>query len=337
MKVFIIGGTGLIGSEAARELLERGHEVKSIALPPLPEGAPIPKAMELQFGNFMEMSDDELLTSMKGCDAFVFAAGIDERVTGPAPVYDLYKKANNDALDRLLKLAKEAGVKHNVVCGSYFTYFARTRPEEEYEKWHPYIRSRVHQLNLAISHADDNFDVAVLELPYIFGAQPGRKPVWVFLVEQLLKMGKRTMYPRGGTTMVTVRQVAQAIAGAIEINKGGNYYPIGYYNMTWKEMLKVFHRYMGVPDRKIITIPDFLFRMSGKQTLKDYQAANIEPGLHPVKFSRLQCTNQFIDKSLGCDILGVQPDDIEAAIGDSVETSMQVLKDSEKFEDMRCG
>jgi nucleoside-diphosphate-sugar epimerase len=37
MKVFMIGGTGLLGSEAAKVLIERGHEVTSVALPPLHE------------------------------------------------------------------------------------------------------------------------------------------------------------------------------------------------------------------------------------------------------------------------------------------------------------
>ena len=45
MKVFMIGGTGLLGCEAARILIERGHEVKSVALRPPPVGAPIPKEM----------------------------------------------------------------------------------------------------------------------------------------------------------------------------------------------------------------------------------------------------------------------------------------------------
>ena len=30
MKVFMIGGTGLLGSEAAKELIARGHKVSSI-------------------------------------------------------------------------------------------------------------------------------------------------------------------------------------------------------------------------------------------------------------------------------------------------------------------
>ena len=49
MKVFMIGGTGLLGSQAAKELIARGHEVSSIALPPLPEGALLPPEMKLKF------------------------------------------------------------------------------------------------------------------------------------------------------------------------------------------------------------------------------------------------------------------------------------------------
>ena len=55
MKVFMIGGTGLLGSEAAKQLIERGHEVTSIALPPLPAGAVLPPEMKIEYGNYLEM------------------------------------------------------------------------------------------------------------------------------------------------------------------------------------------------------------------------------------------------------------------------------------------
>ena len=48
MKVFIVGGTGLLGCSAANELIKRGHKVKAIALPPIPEGAPVSKEMDLE-------------------------------------------------------------------------------------------------------------------------------------------------------------------------------------------------------------------------------------------------------------------------------------------------
>ena len=60
MKIFMIGGTGLLGSEAAKERIVRGHEVSSLALPPLPTGAVLPPEMQLEFGNYLEMSDEEL-------------------------------------------------------------------------------------------------------------------------------------------------------------------------------------------------------------------------------------------------------------------------------------
>ena len=325
MKICIIGGTGLLGSQGAKELISRGHHVKAIALPPLPEGAVLPPEMEIEYGNYLEMNDDEIRKMFDGCDGFVFAAGVDERVEGPAPIYDLYKKYNIDPIYRLLKIAKECGIKHTVVLGSYFAYFAKARPQMKLTEYHPYIRSRIDQENAAMSFADDDFSVAVLELPYIFGTQPGRKPVWVFLVESIRKMPGVTMWPKGGSTMVTVKQVGQAIAGAIEKNKGGNCYPIGYYNLTWKEMLGICHKYLGCPGKKIITIPDWMYAMAGKNIVKQQRKQGIQGGLDMVKFTELQCSNQFIDKEQGCDFFGVEPDDIDKAIGDSIKLCVDIL------------
>ncbi len=327
MKVFMIGGTGLLGSEAAKELIARGHQVSSLALPPLPAGAELPPEMELEFGNYLEMSDGELKKHLEGCEGFVFAAGVDERVEGPAPIYEMYRKYNIDPVTRLLGLCRECGVKHAVILGSYFSYAAKKWPEKELTRWHPYIRSRIDQEEAAMAFADD-MDVAVLELPYIFGTQPGRKPVWVFLVENVMSMKKVTMYPRGGSTMVTVRQVGQAVAGALERNRGGNCYPIGYYNLTWVELLKIVHKYLGVPDKKIVTIPNWMYAIGGRKIMKEQATNGIEGGLHMVKFTDIMCSNLFIDKSEGCDFLGVTEDDIDAAIGDSILLCREIIENN---------
>lgn len=335
MKIFMIGGTGLLGSQAAKELIERGHDVLSIALPPLPEGAVLPPEMEIEYGNYLEMSDEEIEGYMKGCEGFVFAAGVDERVEGPAPIYNLYKKYNIDPIKRLLALAKKCGVKHVAICGSYFSYFAKKHPELELTKWHPYIRSRIDQEKTALSFAADDFNVAILELPYIFGTQPGRKPVWMFMAEQIQNSKKNILYPKGGSTMVTVRQVGQAIAGAIEKNKGGNAYPIGYYNMTWPELLEIASKALGYTDKKVVTIPDFMYKLGGASLMKQQKKNNIQGGLHMVKFAALQCSNMFIDKSEGCTKLGVTDDDINGAIGDSMRLCKDILDKKVKSVSMR--
>ncbi len=321
----MIGGTGLLGSEAAKVLIERGHEVVSIALPPLPQGAVLPEQMKIEFGNYLEMSDDELRGYLKGCDGFIFAAGVDERVEGPAPIYDLYKKYNIEPVKRLLGLCKECGVKHAAICGSYFSYFAKTRPDLELTKWHPYIRSRIDQENAAMCFADEDFSVAVLELPYIFGTQPGRRPVWMFLAEQIRSTKGATMYPKGGSAMVTVRQVGEALAGALEKTEGGKCWPIGWDNLTWNEMIAVAHQAMGCPDKKIINIPRWMFNLGVKGTLKEQQKKGIDGGLYLPKLADIQYSELFIDKSLGSEPLGVQPDEIKVAITDSINLCVSIL------------
>ena len=76
MNVLIFGGTGLLGSAAAQIFIDRGHKVKTIALPPLPEGAPIPKEMDIEFGNFLELSDEELEKAMTSLLEALEAKGI---------------------------------------------------------------------------------------------------------------------------------------------------------------------------------------------------------------------------------------------------------------------
>ena len=132
------------------------------------------------------------------------------------------------------------------------------------------------------------------------------------------------MWTRGGTAMVTVRQVGQAIAGAVERNRGGNCYPIGWWNMTWEQMLRIVHKYMGCPDKPIRTIPKWMYAIGGWNLRRDQKKRGIDGGLDMVRFANLQTSEIFIDKSLGAKPLGVTDDDIDAAIGDSIRLSLAV-------------
>ena len=86
MNIFMIGGTGLLGCEAATQLIKMGHKVTSVALPPLPQGAPIPEEMKIVFGDINKKSEEEIEEMLKGNDVFIYAAGVDERVEFPHPV-----------------------------------------------------------------------------------------------------------------------------------------------------------------------------------------------------------------------------------------------------------
>lgn len=339
MKVFMIGGTGLLGCEAATTLINRGHKVTSVALPPLPEGAPIPEEMEIVFGDINKKTDEEIEKMLKGSDCFIFAAGVDERVEFPHPVMDYYYKYNIAPLERIFPLCKKAGVKRAVVLGSYFAYLAKLRPDMDLVENNPYFKSRLQQEEVCKKACDENFSVAVLELPYIFGTQPGRKPVWTVLIEQIAGMDKLpfTLYPKGGTAMLTCRQVGQAIAGAAENKQGKRFFeaiPIGMYNMKWDEFLGYVYEARGMHNRKIVGIPPFMMKMGMGKIVKDYKERGIESGMDPLQLPYIMDIDLFIDNKY-CRDLGVEDDDIEAAITDSIKVSVASFEGKVKLLDMK--
>ncbi len=201
---------------------------------------------------------------------------------------------------------------------------------------HPYIKSRIDQEKVCEKYSDKDFQVGVLELPYIFGTQPGRKPVWVILIEQLQRFEKMpfTMYPAGGTAMLTVRQVGQATVGAAEQafeaaeNNQGKFcaYGISCYNMTWREFLKIVYRAMsGVPNRRIVDVPKWTFQAFGLVMRRDYKERNVDAGIDPVGLADIMGMNLFIPTD-DCKALGCTNDDIEKAIFDSIKLSKEAFE-----------
>lgn len=337
MNVFMIGGTGLLGCEAARQLIAHGHKVKSVALPPLPEGAPIPEEMEIVFGDINKRSDEEVLEMLTGCDVFIFAAGVDERVEFPAPVEDYYRRFNIAPLERLFPLCKKAGVKRAVVLGSYFAYLSKIKPEADFPARNPYFRSRLLQEKVCEDACDENFSCKVLELPYIFGTQPGRKPVWTILIEQIAFMDKLpfTMYPKGGTAMLTCRQVGEVICGAAEREKPGfEAFPISMYNMKWNEFLGYVYDARNMPGRKILGVAPWMMKMGMGKVAKDYKARGIDSGMDPFNLPDIMDIDFFIDKSYSVE-LGATEDDIVSAITDSIKVSVASYNGTVKLLEMK--
>lgn len=338
MNIFIVGGTGLLGCEAAKCLIEKGHNVKTISLPPLPKGAEMPEKMEIVFSDITKMTDEQLEKELENQDVFVFAAGIDERVECHAPVMDYYRKYNIEPLERIFPLCKKCGVKRAVVLGSYFSYLSKQRPDMQFEKKNKYFKSRLMQEELCESFADDNFSVCVLELPYIFGVQPGRKPVWTILIEQIAFMDKWgfTMYPKGGTAMLTCGQVGQAIAGACEREKSGfEAIPIGMYNMKWDKFLSIVYKARGMDEnRKILGVAPWMMKIGMIKAVVDYKKRKIDSGMDPFNLPYIMDIDLFINNSYS-KALGVEEDDIEKAISDSIKLSVQAYNHAVDLVEMK--
>lgn len=278
MKIIIVGGTGFLGYHSLLEALKRGYKVNALAIDDVKLGDWYPEEVNVEFGDVFELPEGDLLQRFKGYDWMIYAVGPDDRITPSAPAYDFFRTRLVDAVEKVAIAARRAGIKKMVVLNSYFAYFDRIWPEKKLSKHHPYIRCRVEQAEKVIAAGNEKMDVIILELPYIFGAMPNRVPLWKDVLLERFARGKIIFFPKGGTNMIAVEHVAEAIIGALECGEHGMRYTIGDENHTFNEMLEMMMSAIG-EKKKIINIPRFLAVFAGIMIERDFRKKGLEGGL----------------------------------------------------------
>ena len=328
MKVFIVGGTGFLGYHATLKFLERGHKVDTISLPDIELGDWFPKdKVDVKYGNVFEMNHEKLVELFEGYDAMVYAVGPDDRFTPDAPAYDFFHERLVVACGNVVEAARDAGVTRCAILNSYFAYFDRTRPELHLKERHPYIKCRVEQAEHCINIGGDKMDVMILELPYIFGTMPERVPLWKELfVDRIINMKPWIFFFKGGSNMISVEHVAEAIVCAIERGKGGHRYTIGDENLTWKEWIKIIQKAADI-DRRIVTLPTWIGTLAGWHYKRKDKKKGKEAGLNPKLFFKdIQCREFFFDPTPSQEELGYTGGGLEESI---IKTIQRCISDSE--------
>lgn len=316
-RVFIAGGTGFLGYHAIQEFLARGWEVTALGLPPAPPEGFYPPAVKVVIRSIDSATDEELLALLKGHEALVFAAGMDDRVVPRKPAFPVFHHANVETPLRLFQLAAQAGVERGVVLGSYFAHFDRLWPEARLSERHPYIRSRVEQEKALTSVP--GLSTCVLELPYIFGSfpLPGWKPLWTPLV-RYLRSSRLVFYMQGGTACVSARTVGRAIVAAVERGEAGARYPIGQENLTWTEMLS---RLAAADGRRVrvAALPNLLIKAGLFGLWLVHWLQGKEHGLDPRFYAAIQTAETYLAPLQSQQSLAYEPADLNDAFRQTVE------------------
>ena len=315
-RVIVVGGTGFLGYHAVKELLASGWEVTALGLPRAQSVDLYPTAVRLVLKNLNDTSDEGLMDLMQGQEALVYAAGADDRVTPQKPAYPFFQQANVQSCVRVLRLAKQAGIKRAVVLGSYFAHFERIWPHLRLVERHPYIRSRVEQ-EIAVTSIP-GLEVVVLELPYIFGRMPvhGWKSLWEPLIKYI-RFTTIVFYMKGGSACISAKAVGQAIIGALEHGEPGKFYPIGDENLTWSDLLTRLAAANGRQIR-VVSLPDWIIKIGLYGLWLIYGLLGREAGLDPRYFAALQTAETFIDSKSSQETLAYKTGGLDQAFRDTV-------------------
>jgi nucleoside-diphosphate-sugar epimerase len=274
-----------------------------------------PVAVKVVLRDLDTTTDEELLSLLHGHEVLVFAAGMDDRYTPKKPAYPKFHHANVEVPVRIVRLAKQAGVKRAMVFGSYFSHFHRLWPEMKLAEGHSYIRSRMEQETAVTSLP--GLDVDVLELPYIFGDLLGRKPLWYPLVKYI-RAAPLVFYMCAGTASITAKTVGKAAFSVIERGHASTCYPIGQENLTWTHMLTRLARADGRMIR-VVRLPSWFINIGMFGVLLIQKLQRKEGGLNLSHFVQLQTAETYLDPQPSQKALGDQTGGLDEAFQETVE------------------
>jgi nucleoside-diphosphate-sugar epimerase len=316
MHVLVVGGTGFLGYHAVEEFLNRHYRVTVLALPPLPIPELLPATVTTTLADINLLSNDEILRLLDDKDAFVYAAGSDDRVLPDSPAYPFFYKENVDPFVRFVQLACEAGVRCGVLLSSYFAYFDRKWPGKRLSDNHPYVRSRRVQAEQGFKVAAPGFKLMVLELPFVFGAMPGRIPLWSPLINYIYSP-LPLVYTVGGTSAISAKCVGEAIVGAVENGDCGRYL-VGDENITWADLLTKLRDLAGQKKRLWYVTPNIIRTVLIVLKL-GHRLRGKEAGLDPSKLTEILTSELYFDPKSSREILGYSGGDLYQALKDTVE------------------
>ena len=249
MKVFLTGSTGFVGTHVARELAQRGAQLRLLVRPT----SNLRNLEGLQAETIVgDLLQPELLrTSIRGCDAVMHVAA-DYRlwVRDPKTMY----AANVDGTRALLQIAREEAVPRTVYTSSVATMGFKTdgtivdetTPVSLADMVGHYKRSKFFAEQVAMEAARTGQQVIILNPTTPIGPMDVKPtPTGRIIVDFLNK--KFPAYVDTGLNLVDVAEVARTHADALEKGRSGERYILGGENLTLKQILDKMSAITGLP------------------------------------------------------------------------------------------
>lgn len=230
-RVLVVGGTGLIGAHAALLLAERGDTVVIASRSGATDHPQLAELEQLR-GDYAAGTFTE--AELSRFDSIVFSAGNDVRhVAVDDESAPFWSSVQSDGVPNFIELARRAGVGRVVQVGSCYHQFDPT-----FAAGSPYVEARRLADERSRALSDGSFAVMTLNPPPIVGTIPGRVQRRFGRMVQWARgeMPDVPVFaPRGGTNYMSVRSLAQSIAGALAAGEAGRAYLVGDENLSYAE------------------------------------------------------------------------------------------------------
>lgn len=280
-KKLVIGGSGFVGSNVIRKLVDRGEDVRVMLRKSSSTKAIDDLDVERCYGDVFD--DEALRSAMDGCD-IVYYCVVDARawLRDPSPLV----RTNVDGLRHVLDAALGADLKRFVFMSTIATLAVSTdgtpvtedQPCNWYDDGGAYTQCRVDAENLVLSYArDKGLPAVALCISNTYGPRDWQPTPHGGLVATI-SAGKAPFYFQGiGQEVVGIEDAAEAMILASDKGRVGERYIISDRFMTTRELHGLAAKAGGVRAPWIaIPRPVLLALASMTQTFGDLTGREIK-------------------------------------------------------------
>ncbi len=321
-KVFVTGGTGFIGSNLIRLLLEQGYQVKALVRSTSSIQNLDGLKLEMVQG---DLNDQDIWTSMRGCSALFHVAA--HYSLWQADKAQLYRD-NVLGTRSILRAADRAGVSRIVYTSSVAAIGAGCHGEVLDETHQTPVEHLIGEYKKSKFLAEQEARKAVEAGQDIVIVNPtspigpwDRKPTPTGDI--ILRFLHRQMpfYLNTGINFIDIEDVAWGHLLGLQKGITGRRYILGHQNMTLKLMLDLLSAHTGIPSPSH-RIPYWIPFVSAWVDERVLARLGKFPSL-ALDGVRMASQTMHYDSSLAIRELGLPQSCIEAAAGRSIEWFLQ--------------
>lgn len=264
MKALVTGGTGFVGSHVVRALNEAGHSVRVLHRASSKREALDGLQYESALGDIM--NEAELAAACAGCDWVFHVAAVADYWREDLSI--LFE-TNVEGTRRVLKAAKEAGVKRVVFTSSSATV-GQPKPNELADEHlgfnlspeeFPYGYSKVLAEAVVKEAVEAGQDVVIVNPVIVMGPSDLNMISGSFITEVRWLSWLVPVTP-GALAVIDVRDVARMQLAAAERGRTGERYILMTANYSYYEWLGLVAEVVGV-QRPFIRVPGWVLPIGG--------------------------------------------------------------------------
>ncbi|MBX3245002.1 MAG: NAD-dependent epimerase/dehydratase family protein [Acidobacteria bacterium] len=317
-KILVTGGTGFLGAEVVRQLIDSGERNLRVMASHVPDWMK-DAGVEPFEGSVAEPTD--VADAVKGVSVIFHLAGKVSRDNEDAIAMN---KVHVTGTRLLCEAAKEAGVKTVVLASSSGTIAVSEGPEmidESYpapveiiSRW-AYYASKYYQERAALENFDgDGRKLIILNPTLLLGPGDERLSSTKIVLDLL---GKKLPYtPGGGLSVVDVRDAAATFLNAVEMGEHQEKYLLGAANMTFKDFFGRVERLSGVPS-PMLRVPKGLAMAGAGLVDSVFKNWNMTSPIQPKEVEQAEFF-WYLDASKATEQLGFHTRDVQETLNDTI-------------------